>query len=168
MKETFLTAPSTPEQEASELRAADKLDKAVTVALDLWLEEYRVGGTGLERMCRKVRAALVKIGVSKQARQCILGEMLDKALEVTNLDRGQGKKGNPMLLQKTTAKIVVMVAAREGLPRSREPKDKESAFVRASAILADVGFDVSPETVRKWYAEYRNLVGADTRVSPPH
>jgi hypothetical protein len=159
VKSTLLTSPLTPEQEASQRQADDKLDKAVTVALDLWLEEYRVGGTGLERMCRKVRAALVKIGASEQARHRILGEMLDKALEMTDLERGQGKKGNPMALQKTTARIVVMVAEREGLPKSREPKDKESAFVRTAAILADVGFEVSPETVRKWYAEYRDLVG---------
>ena len=159
MKETILTAPSTPEQEAFQRKADEMLDKAVTVALYIWLEEYRVGGTGLERMCRKVRAALVKIGVSEQARQRILGEMLDKALEITDLERGQGKKGNPMSLQKNTAKIVVMVAEREGLPKSREPKGKESAFMRTAAILSDAGFDVSPETVRKWYAEYRDFVG---------
>lgn len=159
MKSTLLTSPLTSEQEACQRQADDKLDKAVTVALYLWLEEYRVGGTGLERMCREVRAALEKIGVSEQARHRILGELLDKALEITNLERGQGKKGNPMVLKKTTAKIVVMVAERKGLPKSREPKDKESAFVRTASILTDVGFKVSPETVRKWYAEYRDFVG---------
>ena len=79
MKETLLTSPLTPEQEASQRKAYERIDKAETVALDIWLQGYLVGDVSLERMSREVRAALVRIGVSDRSRCRILGELLDKA-----------------------------------------------------------------------------------------
>ncbi len=56
MKETLLTLPLTPEQQTYQRKADERLGKAETVALEIWLQEYFVGGVSLERMSREVRA----------------------------------------------------------------------------------------------------------------
>lgn len=160
MKETLLTSPLTPEQEVFQRKTDERIDKAETVARDIWLQGYLVGDVSLERMSREVRAALVRIGVSDRARCRILGEMLDKAAAKPEPKRGRGKKGYPVVLKKTSAGIVDLVVEREGLPKTRSDTNKtKSAFERASEILEECGFEVTPETLIKWYTEWRDSVG---------
>ena len=106
MKETLLTSPLTLDQEVFQRKANERIDKAETVALDIWLQGYLVGDVSLERMSREVRVALVRIGVSDRARCRILGEMLDKAAARPEPKRGRGKKGYPGVLKKTSPVIV--------------------------------------------------------------
>lgn len=160
MKETLLTSPLTPEQEVFQREADERIDKAETVALDIWLQGYLVGDVSLERMSREVRAALVRIGVSDRTRCRIIGEMLDKAAAKPEPKRGRGKKGYPVALKKTSPVIVDLVVEREGLPKTRSDTNKtKSAFERASEILEECGFEVTPETLIKWYTEWRDSVG---------
>lgn len=160
MKETLLTSPLTPEQEASQRKAHERIDKAETVALDIWLQGYLVGDVSLERMSREVRAALVRIGVSDRARCRILGEMLDKVAAKPEPKRGRGKKGYPVALKKTAPVIVDLVVKREGLPKTRsDTKKTKSAFERTAEVLEECGFEVTPETIIKWYTEWRESVG---------
>jgi hypothetical protein len=160
VKETLLTAPLTPEQEDFQRRTDARIDKAEAVALDIWLQGYLVGDVSLERMSREVRVALVRIGVSDRARRRILGEMLDKAAARAEPKRGQGKKGYPGALKKTSPVIVDLVVEREGLPKTRsDTKKTKSAFERASEVLGECGFEVAPETLIKWYTEWRDSVG---------
>ncbi|MCM0028704.1 MAG: hypothetical protein NBV55_03285 [Polynucleobacter sp.] len=160
MKETLLTAPLTPEQEALQRRIYVRIDKAETVALDIWLQGYLVGDVSLERMSREVRASLVRIGVSDRARCRILGEMLDKVAVRPEPKRGRGKKGYPVALKKTSPTIVDLVVEREGLPKTRSgTKKTKSAFERAAEVLEECGFEVTPETLIKWYTEWRDSVG---------
>lgn len=160
MKETLLTSPLTPEQEASQRKAHERIDKAETVALDIWLQGCLVGDVSLERMSREVRTALVRIGVSDRSRCRILGELLDKAAAKPEPRRGKGKKGYPVALKKTAPEIVDLVVKREGLPKTRsDTKKKKSAFERTAEILHECGFEVNPETLIKWYTEWRDSVG---------
>lgn len=160
MKETLLTSPLTPDQEVFQRKANERIDKAETVALDIWLQGYLVGDVSLERMSREVRVALVRIGVSDRARCRILGEMLDKAAARLEPKRGRGKKGYPGALKKTSPVIVDLIVKREGLPKTRsDTKKTKSAFERAAEVLGECGFEVTPETLIKWYTEWRDSVG---------
>jgi hypothetical protein len=160
VKETLLTAPLTPEQDDFQRRTDSRIDKAETVALDIWLQGYLVGDVSLERMSREVRAALVRIGVSDRVRCRILGELLDKAAARPAPKRGRGKKGYPVALKKTSPVIVDLVVKREGLPKPRsDTKKTKSAFERAAEVLEECGFEVMPETLIKWYTEWRDQVG---------
>ena len=155
MKETLLTLPLTPEQKTYQRKADERLGKAETVALEIWLQEYFVGGVSLERMSREVRAALVRIGVTENSRFSIIGEMIDKATAAPIPKRERGKKGYPVALKKTTTIIVDLVVEREGLPKTRsDTKKLKSAFERTSEILEECGFKVSSETIIKWYTEW--------------
>ena len=159
MKETLLTAPLTKEQQDFLQKIDDLIDKAETVALGIWLDEYTVGGVSLETMCANVRLALIRIGVSDRARQRIIGEMVDRALALPKPKRKRGKVGHPITLQKTTAKLVEMVVEREGLSKSRDSGDRPTAFQRTSEILDLVGFEVSAESVIRYYFDYRDAIG---------
>ena len=160
MKETLLTAPLTPKQEALQRRTDARIDKAETVALDIWLQGYLIGDVSLERMSREVRAALVRIGVSDRARCRILGEMLDKVAAKPEPKRGRGKKGYPVALKKAAPVIVDWVVKREGLSKTRsDTKKTKSAFERTAEVLEECGFEVTPETIIKWYTEWRESVG---------
>lgn len=160
MRETLLTAPLTPEQEALLHRTDARISMAETVALDIWLQGYIVGEVSLERMSREVRAALIKIGVSDRARCRILGEMLDKATARSEPKRSRGKKGYPVALKKISPFIVDLVVKRENLPKTRsDTKKTKSAFERTSEVLLECGFEVTPETLIKWYTEWRDSVG---------
>lgn len=160
MKETLLTAPLKPKQKALQRRTDARIDKAETVALDIWLQGYLVGDVSLERMSREVRTALVRIGVSDRARCRILGEMLDKVAATPEPKRGRGKKGYPVALKKTAPVIVDWVVKREGLSKTRsDTKKTKSAFERTAEVLEECGFEVTPETIIKWYTEWRESVG---------
>lgn len=156
MKDTLLTSALTSEEEAAHRKAEAQLGKAKTVALGIWLEEYLVGGVSLERMAREVKSALEKIGVSKPVRHMILGEMLDRATSIPEPKRGRGRKGHPVSLKITAAIIVDLIANAEQLPKTRsETRKKTSAFQRASEVIADCGFSVSPETLIDWHSDWR-------------
>ncbi len=160
MKETLLTSPLTPDQEVFQRKANERIDKAETVALDIWLQGYLVGDVSLERMSREVRVALVRIGVSDRARCRILGEMLDKVAAKPEPKRGRGKKGYPVALKKAAPVIVDWVVKREGLSKTRsDTKKTKSAFERTAEVLEECGFEVTPETIIKWYTEWRESVG---------
>ena len=160
MKETLLTMSLTPEQVNAQHQANDLLCRAETVALDIWLQEYLVGGVSLERMCREVRGALVKIGVPERARYRILGVMIDKVASAPEPKRGRGKKGYPIALKKATPRILALVVEREKLPKTRsETKQSKSAFERTSEVLEQCGFNVSPETIIKWCTDCRDPIG---------
>ena len=147
MKETLLTAPLTKEQQDFLKNTDDLIGKAETVALGIWLDEYTVGGVSLEIMSEKVRLALIRIGVP------------DRALALPKPKRKRGKVGHPITLQKTTAKLVELVVEREGLSKSRDSGDRPTAFQRTSEILDLVGFEVSPESVIRYYFEYKDAIG---------
>lgn len=159
MKETLLTAPLTKEQQDFLKKTDDLIGKAKTVALGIWLDEYTVGGVSLEAMCKSVHSALIRIGVSEPARQRIIGEMVDRALTLPKPKRKRGKVGHPITLQKTIAKLVEIVVEREGLSKSRDSGDRPTAFQRTSEILDLVGFEVSPESVIRYYFDYREAIG---------
>jgi hypothetical protein len=159
MKETLLTAPLSAEQQAFLKNTDDLIGKAKTVALGIWLDEYTVGGVSLEAMCKSVHLALIRIGVSDPARQRIIGEMVDRALALPKPKRKRGKVGHPITLQKTIAKLVEIVVEREGLSKSRDSGDRPTAFQRTSEILDLVGFEVSPESVIRYYFDYREAIG---------
>jgi hypothetical protein len=159
MKETLLTAPLSAEQQALRNKAEDLLGKAETVALSIWLDEYKVGGISLESMCEKVRSALIRIGVPEGVRLRIIGQTVDEALASPKPRRKRGKVGHPISLQKTTAKLVDLVVDREGLSKSRDSGDRATAFQRVSEILDLVGFEVSAESVIRYYFEYKDAIG---------
>ena len=160
MKETLLTSPLSPEQKAFQRKADKRIEKAEIVALDIWLQGYLVGDVALERMSREVKAALVRMALSDRARRRILGEILDKATDRPEPKRGTGKKGYPVALKKTAPVIVDLVVEREGLPKTRSnTKKTKSAYERTAEVLEECGFEVTPETVIKWYTEWRDSVG---------
>jgi hypothetical protein len=159
MKETLLTAPLTPEQRESIRKSDDLITKAETVALGIWLDEYKVGGVSLETMCEKVRLALIKIGVSDRARQRIIGETVDQALALPKPGRKRGKVGHPTSLHKAAAQIVDAVVERDGLSKSRDSGNRQTAFQKTSEILDSAGFEVSIESVIRYYFEYKGAIG---------
>jgi hypothetical protein len=155
MKETLLTTPMS-ENELALIRISDqKIRRAEVVAIHIWLEEYLVGGVGLERLCAEVRAALKKIDVPERARHRFLGEVIDKALAAPKPKVGRGRKGIPVALKKYSARIVDMVVEQERLPRSQPVDGRLTAFERTAQILEGANFKVSWETVKKWYLEER-------------
>lgn len=159
MKETLLTAPLTKEQQDFLKKTDDLISKAETVALGIWLDEYTVGGVSLETMCERVRLALIRLGVPDRARQRIIGETVDRALALPKPRRKRGKVGHPVALQKTTAKLVDLVVDQEGLSKSRDSGDRPTAFQRTSEILDLVGFEVSTESVIRYYFDYKDAIG---------
>jgi hypothetical protein len=159
MKDTLLTAPLSTEQQAFLNKADDLICKAETVALFIWLDEYKVGGVSLESMCEKVRSALIRIGVPEVVRHRIIGQTIDEALASPKPGRKSGRVGHPISLQKTTVKLVDLVVDREGLFKSRDSGDRPTAFQRVSEILDLVGFEVSTESVIRYYFEYKDAIG---------
>lgn len=156
--DTLLTSPLSDEERRRIEEDRQKLDQSYCAALDIWLQGYLAGDEGFETMCKGARNSLLRIGVSVISRQRIIGEMIDKALGVPEPKMTRGRKGSPIALRKTAAVIVDLVVEREKLPKVRSSTyGKISAYQRTVSILESAGFDVSEETVIKWYGEFRDI-----------
>lgn len=153
---TLLTSPLTQEQ----IRALEKReqlwDSAHVIALDIWLEGFKAGDISFERMSKEVHKALTKIDLPVRQKQLILGILIDEALSSPEPKRirGGGKK-YPTSLKKISASLVDLISNKEGLAKSRYSPD-ESAYEKASQVLNDCGFEVSPNTLINWYSEFHD------------
>lgn len=153
---TLLTSPLTPEQEKI-LEAQEKLwDKAHVIALNIWLEGFKAGDISLERMSKEVYRALSQISLSEPQKQLLLGMMVNQALSLPEPKRTRGGgKPYPTSLKKISASLVDLISNKENLSKSRY-SPAESAYERASQILNDCGFKISPNTLINWYSEFHD------------
>lgn len=151
---TLLTSPLTSE-EMKALEGREQLwDKAHVIALNIWLEGYKAGDIGFERMCIEVNAALTKITLPERQKQLLLGIMVNTALASPPPKRIRGGTTKyPASLKKISTTLVNIVATKEGLSKSRYSPDI-SAYERASQVLNECGFEVPANTLINWYSEF--------------
>lgn len=154
---TTLLTQLMSENERRELtQHQQRLNKAQAVALGIWLEAYKAGDVGFEKMIKSTHHCLERIGVSEGSKVRILGTLVNDALSypVPKKSRG-GTVKLPLALRKTAATLVDLVSTQERLPKTRYSVTK-SAYEKVSEILRDAGFDVSPSTVIKWASESKS------------
>lgn len=153
---TLLTSPLTPEQIKALEKREQLWDSAHVIALDIWLESFKAGDISFERMSKEVHKALTKIDLPERHKQLILGILINEALSLPEPKRTRGSgKGYPTSLKKISASLVDLISNKEGLAKSRYSPE-ESAYEKASQVLNDCGFEVSPNTLVNWYSDFRN------------
>ncbi len=153
---TLLTQPMSDDEKRALNQHQQRMNKAQSVALGIWLEAYKAGDVGFEKMIQSTYQCLRRIGVSETLKVRILGTLVNKALSypVPKKSRG-GTVKLPLALRKTSAILVELVSTRERLPKTRYAVT-QSAYERVSEILRDAGFDVTPSTLIKWNTESKN------------
>jgi hypothetical protein len=153
---TLLTQPMSDDEKHALTQHQQRLNKAQTVTLGIWLEAYKAGDVGFEKMMQSTHQCLERIGVSETSKVRILGTLANDALSYTIPKKTRGGTVKfPIALRKTAATLVELVSTREQLPRTRYAVTK-SAYERVSEILLDAGFDVKPSTIIKWVSESKN------------
>ena len=153
---TLLTSPLTPEQIKALEKREQLWDSAHVIALDIWLEGFKAGDISFERMSKEVHKALSKIDLPERHKQLILGILINEALSLPEPKRTRGSgKAYPTSLKKISASLVDLISNKEGLAKSRYSPE-ESAYEKASQVLNDCGFEVSPNTLVNWYSDFRN------------
>lgn len=156
VKDTLLTSPLTPEQELALKEQEQLWDRAHVIALNIWLEGFKSGDIGFEKMSNEVHKALTKIALPERHKQRLLGILVNEALLLPKPQRTRGSgKVYPTSLKKIASSLVDQISLNEGLAKSRYSPN-ESAFEKASQVLADCGFKVSTNTLINWYSEFRN------------
>ena len=153
---TLLTQPMSENERRELTQHQQRLNKAQAVALGIWLEAYKAGDVGFEKMIKSTHHCLERIGVSEGTKVRILGTLVNDALSypVPKKSRG-GTVKHPLALRKNAATLVDLVSTRERLPKTRYAVTK-SAYEKVSELLWGSGFDVSPSTIIKWVSESKS------------
>lgn len=156
VKDTLLTSPLTAEQKQALEGQEQLLDSAHVIALDIWLEGFKAGDISFERMSKEVHKALTKIDLPMRQKELLLGMLINRALTLPEPIRIRGGgKTYPTSLKKISASLVDLISNKEQLSKSRY-SPHETAYEKASQVLQDCGFEVSPNTLIKWYSEFHN------------
>ena len=148
---TLLTDGWSPPSEEQRKAKDAAYEKARLIAWDIWYQAYSSGDISLDILLRNAQRSLVKLDVDDFLRWKTLGLLVENALKAEPPKRTRGNKGQPEALRKIARQLVKM-ANDDGFVLSRS-SSMETAFERASNIMAELGVSALPRQVEDWYYE---------------